>query len=79
MGPKRKATLRAKREAQQREYDAEIAALRATGASCGSCKHITPYPYRAGGFHCSLQSDWEGYTIVTTAGLCLQFNKKDQA
>lgn len=43
-------------------------------ARCGVCEHYEPVPHSSSGkFHCSLGSDFYGYSIAKPDGLCLHF------
>lgn len=60
---------------RQAENEVIMIGLRATGASCGSCEHRDR---RDGKLICDLDSDFHGYVIVKSDGLCPCFQKADR-
>lgn len=64
MGPQQKARRREKRLKAAAEYQAACDAVRATGASCGSCAHMER------GNYCELDSDFYGKAVVEKTNVC---------
>lgn len=77
MGPKQRATRRAKAAAKQAEYDALVAKLRATGAACRTCTEFKPYLFQRGENYCERHSDSEGYVMAKPSGLCPSYRPKE--
>lgn len=69
--PGEKRRRAAKRERERDAYQAAMAAL-PDGASCVTCKHYS-YATMLPGYHCSLDSDWEGYVRVKPDYVCPRY------
>ncbi len=73
ISPGEKRRRKAKREREDAVLRVIMAGLRAAGASCGTCKHFSPYPGpgKDGQHICEMTSDYQGYTMATADGLCV--------
>jgi hypothetical protein len=71
MSPGEKRRRKAKREREDAARRVIVAGLRAAGASCATCAHCGHYPGDARRT-CIIDSDFEGYTIVSPDDLCFQ-------
>lgn len=69
--PGEKRRRAAKRERERIAHEAAMATL-PEGASCSKCQH---YEYAAvlPGWHCALDSDWEGFVRVKPDHVCPRF------
>lgn len=75
MGPGAKARRQRTRERRAAEYRAKLALVRAAhpAARCGNCHWFEKHPYHADNppqFICRADSDFSGYAIVPSDGLC---------
>lgn len=65
---------RAEQEVVWRKVKAE---LDAKGATCGNCRHCSPYPMsRNGELSCDLDTDFHGYAIVKPTHVCARWSEK---
>jgi hypothetical protein len=69
--PGEKRRRAAKRERDRAAYAAALAALPA-GARCGTCRHVDRL-HTAPKLNCDLDSDFQGYQIVTENHRCPQW------
>lgn len=70
--PGEKLRRQRKRERERVAYEALMAPLRAAGKCCGNCKHFAKahFPMERREHHCSMDSSFDGYTIVQATDLC---------
>jgi hypothetical protein len=69
-GQARRARLR-----KMAVYELALAPLRATGASCATCKHWKLIPVqREKQRHCEIESDFDGYAITKADHVCVHFD-----
>lgn len=68
----RRARKRAEKEAIAKT---KLDALRARGCCCGTCAHFGFIPLDPRKC-CDLRSDFEGYAIASSSGLCTQWKEK---
>ena len=76
MGPQQKLRRRVKRMERAFAYQMALAPLRDAGKRCGTCQHYERTPYDRTTHHCSIDSDFSGYTIVKADHLCLVHTDK---
>lgn len=69
MSPGEKRRRKAKREREAAAYEAALAAVKATGATCSTCRHFGHMPQDKRRT-CELDSDWEGYAVVAAGHVC---------
>lgn len=77
--PGEKLRRQRKRERERLAYAAIIEPMRAAGKNCGNCKHFAKahFPMDRKTHHCSMDSGWDGYTIVQATDIC-QYHAEKQ-
>ncbi len=75
--PAARASEARRRERKRLEAEAKLRALRETGASCVVCRSYRtkqPFPGWTHGAWCAADSDFHGYAVAQSDGLCLSYS-----